>query len=100
MDLFEYASYKNTNEESGDTLRKSESKARKQERKVLDCFVAGQYMSQPSIRREYFRRYGVELQIASCSRAVSNLTDNGKIEKTDVKVPGDYGKDVLTWILK
>jgi len=99
-DLFDFSSYKNTNGATGAELVEAEKKARKQEDMVLECFYAGQYISQPSLRREYRRRYGVEIEKASCSRAFANLTDQGKLIKTGVRVMGDRGKMVYTWIKK
>ena len=96
MNLFDYKHYYDTT--NSPNTAKHERSCNKQETEILALFYAGQYVSQPSIRRAYLKRYNKELQIASCSRAFSNLTDLGKIEKTDCKVPGDFGRDVYTWI--
>ena len=97
MNLFEYKHYYDTTEAGREAVAEREKKCSKQENEILALFVSGQYFSQPAIRRAYFRRYDQELQIASCSRAVSNLTDLGMLEKTDCKVMGAFGKEVYTW---
>jgi len=97
LNLFDYAHFHDTNGSTREECEVAERQCSKQEREILSLFYAGQYVSQPSIRRAYERKYGRELAIASCSRAVANLTDLGKLEKTDVRVMGDAGKKVFTW---
>ena len=100
MTLFEYKHFYDTNGSTREEVETAERECSKQEMDILKLIYDGQYISQPAIRRAYFKRYGKELQIASCSRAFANLTDLGKLEKTDVRVMGDYGKKVYTWIKK
>ncbi len=97
MNLFDYASFYDTNGSTHEEREKANRQCSKQEREILSLFYEGQYVSQPSIRRAYKRKYERELAIASCSRAVSNLTELGHLEKTDVRVMGDAGKKVFTW---
>ena len=98
MNLFEYKHYYDTTEAGREAVAEREQKCGKQEREILALFVAGQYLSQPAIRRAYLKRYGRELQIASCSRSFTNLTNFGKLRKTDVKVAGEFGREVYTWV--
>lgn len=100
MNLFDYKHFYDTNGSTREEVETAERECSKQEREILALFPSGGYLSQPAIRRAYNRRYGRELAIASCSRGVANLTDLGKLEKTDVRVMGDYGKKVYTWIKK
>ena len=95
--LFEYKHFHDTNGSTREEVETAERECSKQEADILAVIYSGQYYSQPAIRRAYFKRYGRELAIASCSRGVANLTDLGKLEKTDVKVMGDYGRKVFCW---
>ena len=67
--------YYNTNRETGSTLSLSWGKANKQE------------------------HYGKRYPLTSIRRAISNLTDNGKLMKLERMVMGNYGKKVHTWRL-
>ncbi len=100
MNLFEYKHFYDTNGSTREETETAEKQCSKQEREILALFPEGSYLSQPAIRRAYLRRYGRELQIASCSRGVANLTDLGELEKTDVRVMGEFGKKVFCWIKK
>ena len=104
MNLFDYKHFYDTTDEAADILVKSENKAKKQEREILGAWPVGQYMSQFSMRRAYEAMYKKPLLVASCSRAFTNLTNLGKIEKCDgkegrelVQVPGEFGKNVYCW---
>lgn len=98
--LFEYHHFKDTINSTPSDCAKFERQCSKQEMEILALFPSGSYLSQPSIRRAYNRRYGREIAIASTSRAFSNLTDLGKLIKTDIKTDGDFGKKVFCWQLK
>ena len=95
--LFEYRHFHDTIESTPEDCATFERQCSKQEQEILALFPSGSYLSQPSIRRAYSRRYGRDLAIASCSRGVANLTTLDKLEKTDVKVMGDFGKNVFAW---
>jgi len=98
LNLFDYAHFKDTNGSTHAEREKANRECNRQEAEILALFPSGSYLSQPAIRRAYYRRYGRELAIASCSRAVANLTELGKLEKTDVRVMGEFGKKVFCWI--
>jgi predicted HTH transcriptional regulator len=104
LDVFHH--HHNTTEVEFPKLAKLESNAKRQEAQILALFRKGEYLTQPSIRRAYSWRYGSNLAIASCSRAVSNLTRAGKLVKCDgkdaelVKMAGEFGVDVYAWRLK
>jgi len=98
MNLFDYAHFHDTNGSTHSERDQANRECNKQEKEILALFPSGGYLAQPSIRRAYLARYGRELAIASCSRAVANLTDLGKLEKTDVRVMGEFGKKVFCWV--
>lgn len=99
-------SHHNTTNESGSTLKKYESKAKTQEEKILLYFVQRKMMNQykdgisPSQLWRALTSYQDNTPITSIRRALTNLTNQGKLEKTDRKVPGIYGRPEYLWKLK
>jgi len=89
--------YYNTNEESGDTLSHSEQQARMQQTLVLAFFQAR------PLRRfaphEVHRSMPEGTPLTSTRRAITNLTTQGHLEKTQEMRPGTFGKQVHTWQL-
>ncbi len=94
-------SYYNTNKESGEELIKSERQARTQEERILEFFEED-YDSKnvvelfgPSYIHEAV--FDHSIPITSVRRAMTNLTNQGKLIKTDIMVIGQYGKKEHTW---
>ena len=89
--------YFNTNNERGEVLTQSVSRATKQEDVIMDFF-----------RLRPGRRFSPEdvqawclstSPLTSVRRAITNLTDQGKLIKTNQMKKGMYGKNVHTWEL-
>lgn len=90
--------YFNTNKESGTTLAKSEAKAKTQEGAVYRFFETNPTVSATPSHVQ-------NLVLATCPltsvrRALTNLTNAGKLIKTPVMADGSFGKKVHTWRLK
>jgi hypothetical protein len=88
--------YYNTNNEAGDTLTDSREQARRQEHAVLAWFQnhPGQHFAPHQIPM------ATTAPLTSVRRAITNLTDAGLLEKTDVMTMGTFGKQVHTWRLR
>lgn len=100
-------SFHNTTNLSGPELEDSESKAKSQDECVLDYFKRGDQLGvTPERVLRHFKimeklsdnRWS-NTPITSIRRSFSNLKRQGLIEKTDIMIRGDYGKDVHTWKL-
>ena len=90
-------SYYNTNKESGAALQNSNENARTQEQRIYGFFLMyGQPLS-PSMVLEKLK---LDCPITSVRRAMTNLTNDEKIIKTDVMVKGLYGKNEHLWRLR
>jgi len=88
--------YYNTNAETGHVLADSHGQARLQRLQVLAWF-----QSHPE---NHFAPHQIHMPsgtpLTSVRRAVTNLTEQGLLEKTDRMVAGTYGKQVHTWRLR
>ena len=91
--------YFNTNKESGETLKQSRKKTDSQEAAILQFITdwPKNHFSPTFIWSMLFNR-GIPL--TSVRRALTNLTNEGYIYKTDFMVDGCYGKKEHTWRLK
>jgi len=94
--------YYNTNRETGPTLSLSWGKANKQENMILEIFTARfehtlEGLAPHQVRDQIAQQYGINYPLTSIRRAMSDLTDNGKLIKLDRMVMGNYGKKVHTW---
>lgn len=90
--------YHNTNLESGDTLVSSCKKALTQQWAVYRLFERN-----PGWHYTPFEVQKTALPttiITDVRRAMSNLTEEGLLLKTDIMRPGKYGKLNHTWKLK
>ena len=81
-------SYYNTTKETGELLKQSEKKAMTQEKKLRGLFAILVKMS-PSQALKYFPK---NTPITSVRRGITNLKNEGYLIKTNIKVPGLYGK--------
>ena len=90
-------SYYNTTEETGSELAESHAKAKTQEKKILLCFHdQGNPLSASAICDMLNDAY----PITSIRRALTDMTNQGDLEKTDKKVMGRYGKKEHQWRLR
>ena len=88
-------SYYNTNDEEGQELLNSRLNARKQEDIIYLLFDNDSYFSPDMIETLLVQDY----PITSIRRALTNLTNQGLLKKTDKMVMGKYGKKTHTWKL-
>jgi len=87
----------NTINESGEELDKSKKQVSKQETEVLKFFQNNPNLGHsPSMIHKVILR---DCPLTSIRRAITNLTDAGHLIKTDIKVPGIYGKKEHLWRL-
>lgn len=89
--------YYNTNDESGDTLGRSQAQGRLQEQAIEGFFR--QHPCEIFAPHEVHERFP-QWPLTSIRRAMTNLTTKGILEKTDAQVQGTYGKSVYTWRLR
>ena len=89
-------SYYNTTEETGSELAESHAKAKTQEKKILLCFHDQGNPLRASVICEMLND---AYPITSIRRALTDMTNQGDLEKTDKKVMGRYGKREHQWQL-
>ena len=90
-------SYYNTNSEKGQQLKDSHRKARSQEELIYSYFLT---YGEPLSPSQILNKLNLNCPITSVRRAMTNLTIDKKIIKTDKKVKGLYGKKEHLWRLK
>ena len=88
----------NTNKEKGKELEMSVEKSFKQEDIILGLFTKTEYLTREEIEKKC-RIFGYNYPTSSVVRAISVLTSDGKLEKTDYMKKSQYGKKVHTWRL-
>lgn len=82
-------SFYNTTNEKGKDLKQSEIKAEKQEQKVLQLYKSWLLLT----ASECWKLYGVDkCPLTSIRRAITNLSNEGKLIKTGYMKIGIYGK--------
>ncbi len=91
-----YTSYHNTNNEQGAVLQRSEAKADTQELIILEHFLEGHQHTPDEVWHACFDN---RTPLTSVRRAITNLTNDGHLEKTDQQRRGMYGKMVHVWRL-
>ena len=95
-------SYHNTNNEQGTLLFESNKKANSQEEKILKIFRT--YPNKVFSAEKILSILNLNnIPLTSIRRAISNLSNPIKwnmLEKTDIMINGQYGKQVYTWRLK
>ena len=89
--------YYNTNSLSGEDLLAADNTAMKQEDRIYEFFRANDdmLMTPSEVGKELFRYTSVPL--TSVRRAISNLTKQGVLTKTEVTKDGLYGKPEYCW---
>ena len=88
----------NTNKSKGKELDRSIKNSFKQEDIILGLFVKDENLSREDVEKKC-RIFGYNYPTASVVRAMSVLTSQGKLQKTDVMKMGSYGVKVHTWRL-
>ena len=99
--------YYNTTNETGTTLEQSTSKARTQDEYVLDYFRS--YDNLGVTPERVLRHFRImeklseskwhNTPVTSIRRSFSNLKNQGLIQKTNLTIKGDFGKNVHVWKL-
>ena len=94
--------YYNTNKESSSTLKRSKTRASTQEEIILDLFKRNPnfHMTPFDIQEALDLLYNLNAPITSVRRAITDLTTEAKLTKTDIMKKGKYGKDVHCWKYK
>jgi Fe2+ or Zn2+ uptake regulation protein len=90
-------SYYNTTNEKGIKLKESHRKAKTQEEVIYSFFLMHGKPLSPS---QVLKKLNLECPITSIRRALTNLTNEGKIIKTGVKTVGLYNKKEHLWRLR
>ena len=87
--------YYNTNNETGEELQTSKRRANSQTTRILSFFFAhpNEEITPFQVRSEMELR----APITSIRRAISDLTAEGRLEKTSTLRPGLYGKNCHCW---
>lgn len=98
----------NTNNETGETLKESQKKAKSQDEMVLDYFK--KYDNLGATPERVLRHFRImeplssdkwaNTPITSIRRSFSNLHKRGLIEKAGYKIEGDFGKQINVWRCK
>lgn len=86
----------NTNQENSKESSESFLKAANQETAILGLFSAANFPMSPSM---VYKALGEKWPITSIRRAITDLTDEGKIVKTQKTTKGIYGKKEHLWEL-
>lgn len=89
-------SFYNTIQETPKELAQSHKKAKTQEEKILECFYSCKEPLSPSM---VLSQAGLNCPITSIRRAMTNLSNDGSLEKTNEYVQGHYGKREHLWSL-
>jgi DNA replication protein DnaD len=90
--------YYNTNNESGQTLKESKKKTETQEDKILEFFQEFPFLDLNPFDIQH-RVFNDSTPITSVRRALTDLSNKGKLIKTNRVVNGIYGKNNHTWKL-
>ena len=86
-------SHYNTTKESGKQLEIFEQTAKNQEHQILKIMELYKRLS-PS---DVWKWYGKSIPLTSVRRALTNLSNQGKLIKTDEKKKGIYGREEYVW---
>ena len=91
----------NTIGENADELSESIAKAKSQEAKIMKCFYYYE-AKYPNLRFSpsmVLKMTGLKCPLTSIRRAMTNLSNEGKLIKTNKKIEGLYGKQEHLWCL-
>ena len=90
-------SFYNTINESGNELKNSNQKARSQEDLIYSYFLT---FGKPLSPSQILEKLKLNCPITSVRRALTNLTNDEKLVKTDDFVKGNFGKREHLWRLR
>jgi len=93
------AAFYNTARLVGHELTHAIAHAKSQEATILLMFNNSFRTATPSQIQSELAAYGKRWPITSVRRAMSNLTEDGALEKTDHQRPGPYGMPEHIWQL-
>lgn len=85
-----------TIDQVGSALKESNKKAKRQEDLIYSLFVQSNQPLSPSM---VLSQSGMNCPITSIRRAMTDLTNSGRIVKTDRQIKGMYGKAEHLWEL-
>ena len=85
-----------TIDQVGSALKESNKKVKRQEDLIYSLFVKCNQPLSPSM---VLSQSGLNCPITSIRRAITDLTNSGRIVKTDRQVKGMYGKAEHLWEL-
>ena len=88
--------YYNTTDQTGEELQTSHQKTKKQDELIYEYFLSSEEPLSPSMVQN---NLNLNCPITSVRRAITNLTKDGLIEKTNSYVTGSYGKKEHLWKL-
>lgn len=89
----------NTTNLTGDNLKDSHERAKTQDEKIIEFFRRYPDVNYtPFEVQERLKMW--QTPITSIRRSITNLTDTGLLEKTDIQRQGMYGKANYAWRLK
>ena len=92
--------YYNTTNEAGEALAIARDETARQDARIYNVFTSmtrdGTIYLNPWAVHEII---GTNVPITSIRRSMNTLTNEGKIEKTTVKVRGPYGRPCYCWKL-
>ena len=89
----------NTVNLNGTDLKKAVQKSNRQSDRVLKIFKMNAIPMTPAQVSGYYDDLYSPSPLTSIRRAITNLTKDGRLIKTDVKVPGIYGTPNYKWKL-
>jgi hypothetical protein len=92
--------YYNTNRLQGNTLREAHVKAKTQEEKILEFFQSNINLEASPETVQILVFDNNRTPLTSIRRAMTNLTERGKLFKTDKMEVSMYGKPAHLWRLK
>jgi hypothetical protein len=87
-------SYHNTTDSTGSELRDYEDKAKGQDELIMEFFMQNSGGFTPSFIQQ---KVLPQAPITSVRRAMTNLTNRGKLRKTELQVQGPYGRPEYVW---
>lgn len=93
-------SFHNSIDIAGKTLKTAEKKVIKQEQQIMDWFIAHPYsLPTPWQLQDALKANGIDMLITSVRRGLTNLTNDGKLVKSEIQLVGKQGMTNHTWRL-
>lgn len=98
--MSEQPHFYNTLNINGQNLLNAIESAKKQEDRIMVIMQAKRRPMSPSQILEVYKSWFTgNTPLTSIRRALTNLTNSGKLEKTETQVPGIYGQSEHKWRL-